>query len=103
MELQTPEEMLAFGDHLNEVREVLAAAGMVLAAHVGCVKEHVGLAEATEVARFLGTQLGPMLRVLDTQLADIVGKLDQAEPEVHALEEMFNLEPKSRPGANGYL
>jgi hypothetical protein len=104
-DMATQAEIIKAGDHLNDVRTILAATGLAMLQHAGCIREHVGETEALEVVRFLGETLKPVIENIDRQLDELVDQLDKVEPEVKALEDLLQLESATdqRPGTDGYL
>ncbi len=98
----TKEEILGYGDHLNEVRTILAAGGLAILQNVGCIHEHVGQEQAETVLAFLGGPLREIIGTVDAQLTELSRKYDVAEAEVQDLEAVFS-QPDNRPGQGGYL
>lgn len=105
-EPMTQEEILAFGDHLAEVRQVLLAAGMVIVHNVGCINQHVSEETARATVEWATGTLKPIILSLEEQLQELAKLADKVEAEVGDLEAMLAQEAatvKERPGAGGYL
>lgn len=90
--LTSKENLLGYGDHLDEVRTILAAAGLSLYTLTPEIASHIGEDESETIARFCRDTLKPCIAAVDRLLDDVADRLTKAEGDTGELEALFGLE-----------
>lgn len=95
MDTHSKEEIEQDGAHLEQLRVMLASAGLILVTMTGEIATHCSQEEAEACHRFASDVLRPVVENIDAQVDALIEQHKAASAEVNDLEALLQEQPSS--------